>query len=90
MDNSQNMGNHRLNIINRQRGSLNGIKKVISFAPEEVKLSTERGRLTICGESLHVISLSVEKGELEFEGRIDSMVYADEKTAGKFIGRLFR
>lgn len=94
MESSYNSKNHRLQITNRNRGSLDGIKDVIAFAPEEVKLSTEQGRLTICGEGLHVISLNVEKGELDFEGRIDSMVYSEENTPGKvaskFLGRLFK
>lgn len=86
--------NHRLHITNRNRGSLDGIKDVIAFAPEEVILSTEQGRLTIGGEELHVISLDVEKGQLEFDGRIDSMIYTEEKTARKtafkIIGRMFK
>ncbi len=94
MDNSNYVKSHKLNIVNRTRGSLDGIKDVIAFAPEEVKLSTEQGRLTIGGEELHVISLDVERGELEFEGRVDSMVYTEEKTAGKtaskIFGRMFR
>ncbi len=94
MDNSQNSKLHSLNIVNRHKGNLNGIKDVIAFAPEEVKLSTEQGRLTIRGCELHVISLDVDKGELEFEGRIDSMVYTEErspgKTASKVLGRMFK
>lgn len=94
MDNSGYAKNHRLHITNRNRGSLDGIKDVIAFAPEEVKLSTEHGRLTIEGAELHVISLDVEKGQLEFEGRIDSMVYSEEKTPGKtaskILGRMFK
>ena len=89
MDNPSTAKSHRLHIVNRNKGSLDGIRDVIAFAPEEVKLSTEQGRLTICGSELHVISLNVEKGELEFEGRIDSMVYMEEKTLGKSASRLF-
>ncbi len=90
MDNSSFTGNHQLHIYNRNRGTLDGIKDVIAFAPEEVKLSTEQGRLTICGEGLHVISLNVEKGELLFEGRIDSFVYTEEKTIKKSASGIFR
>ncbi len=94
MENVNHTQNHRLHITDRNRGSLDGIKSVISFAPEEVKLSTQLGRLTICGENLHVISLDVEKGELEFDGLINSMVYTEEKTAGqvasKIFGRMFK
>ena len=38
--------------------------------------------------------LSLEKGEVDIEGRIDSLTYSDVKTAGKqaesLLGRLFR
>ena len=38
--------------------------------------------------------LSLDKGEVDIEGRIDSLTYSDVKTAGKqaesLLGRLFR
>ena len=40
------------------------------------------------------ILLEMEKGEVDIEGRIDSLTYSDVKTAGKqaesLLGRLFR
>lgn len=94
MESDNYIRNHSVHIANRSRGSLDGIKDVIAFVPEEVKLSTEQGRLTIGGEELHVISLNVEKGQLEFEGRINSMIYTEEKTPGKtakkVLGRMFK
>ncbi|MBE5943655.1 MAG: sporulation protein YabP [Lachnospiraceae bacterium] len=94
MENIPNTKVHNLNIINRHKGSFNGIKSVIAFAPEEVKLSTEMGCLTVKGEELHVISLDVDRGELEFQGRIDSLIYSEDNSPGKrasrFVGRLFK
>ena len=38
--------------------------------------------------------LSLEKGEIDVEGRIDALTYSDVKTAGKqtgtLLGRLFK
>lgn len=50
--------------------------------------------LLIKGHDLHVNRLSLEKGEVDIEGRIDSLTYSDVKSAGKqaesLLGRLFK
>ena len=50
--------------------------------------------LTIKGEDLHVNRLTLEKGEIDLSGTIDSMVYSDTVHGGKtresILGRLFR
>ena len=45
------------------------------------------------GENLHVKRLTLERGEIILEGRIHSLAYHEsqkDKTAGSFLGRLFR
>ena len=57
----------------------------ISSAATEILLETEQGMLTIKGADLHVNRLTLEKGEVDIEGRIDSMAYsevADFQKAG--------
>ena len=48
----------------------------------------------IKGSDLHVSRLTLEKGEVDIEGRIDSLVYSDVKKASKqaesLLGRLFK
>ena len=48
----------------------------------------------IKGVDLHVKRLTLEKGEIDIEGRIDSLTYSDVKTASKqgesLLGRLFK
>ena len=43
---------------------------------------------------LHVNRLTLEKGEIDIEGRIDSLTYSDIKNTGKqaesILGRLFK
>ena len=67
---------------------------VLSFDVVEILLETELGMLLIKGQDLHVNRLSLEKGEVDIEGRIDSLTYSDVKTSGKqaesLLGRLFR
>ena len=73
---------------------LTGITEVLSFDAELVILATKQGKLTIKGQELQVIRLDVEKGELEFSGRVDSMIYSEIKTAGQMttgvLKRLFK
>lgn len=42
---------------------------------KEVYLETEQGVLLIQGDELHVNRLSLEKGEIDIDGRIDSFAY---------------
>ncbi|MBQ9885846.1 MAG: sporulation protein YabP [Lachnospiraceae bacterium] len=84
---------HRLNILQRREGSINGVKDVKSFDEKEIVLLTEQGLLTIKGDGLHVDRLTIEKGEIEISGRIDSLVYSEEgslaKSGGSVLARLF-
>ena len=48
----------------------------------------------IRGDELHVNRLSLEKGEVDVDGRIDSFAYSDkeepQKKAVSFLGRMFQ
>ena len=62
--------------------NLTGILDVISFDENTIVLDTDMGLLTIKGKDLHVNRLSLEKGEIDIEGRTDSLVYsANEITS---------
>lgn len=84
---------HKINLNQRREGSINGVKDVKSFDEKAIVLETELGLLTIRGEELHVGRLTIEKGEIEITGRIDSLVYSETgnlgKGGGSFISRLF-
>lgn len=84
-------GSHRIILGRRKQGSITGVRDVIAFDAKEVVLDTEEGMLTIRGSELHVNRLSVEKGELELEGQIDSLIYSAGKsqTRESLIARLF-
>lgn len=85
---------HKVLLINRKSGAFSGVVDVLSFDVAEVLLETELGMLLIKGHDLHVNRLSLEKGEVDIDGRIDSLTYSEMKTAGKqaesLLGRLFR
>ena len=85
---------HKVLLSNRKTGSVSGVVDVLSFDVSEILLETEQGMLLIKGNDLHVNRLSLEQGEIDLEGRIDSMAYSDVKDYGKqaesFFGRLFK
>ena len=86
--------NHRLVINNRKTGTVTGVLDVLSFDLNEIVLQTTQGMLMIRGQELHMNRLTLEKGEVDLEGKIDSLVYSDHAgESGKgesFFGRLFR
>ena len=95
MDEKSNVGkSHKVLLVNRKTGAFSGVLDVLSFDVSEILLETELGMLLIKGHDLHVNRLSLEKGEIDVEGRIDALTYSDVKTAGKqtgtLLGRLFK
>ena len=85
---------HKLILSNRRTGTITGVADVISFDITEVLLETEQGMLMIKGSDLHVNRLTLEKGEIDIEGRIDSLSYSEvtsfQKQSESLIGRLFK
>lgn len=88
------IGPHKFLVLGRKAAELTGVKEVVSFDAKEVVLNTTMGALVIRGNDLFVKRLTVEKGEVELEGQVDSFVYADKpKKAGEgdsLLKRLFR
>ena len=84
---------HKLVMQNREKVDLTGITEVVSFDNKEIELETVEGAVRFAGEGLHVKRLTLEKGEVELEGRIHEIVYHEsrkEKTTGGMLSRLFR
>lgn len=85
---------HRITLINRKACTVSGVKDVLSFDLREVLLETDAGMLMLRGEDLHVSRLTLEKGEVDIDGKIDSLTYSDGGVAssGKesFFSRIFQ
>lgn len=84
---------HKLVLDNRARGMITGVLDVDDFDGEKIQVQTEAGNMLIKGENLHIISLNVEKGELELEGKVDSFAYTTKGGAKKeesLLKRMFR
>jgi len=73
---------HKIAMTNRRLCMINGVNDVLSFDVREVLLETEQGMLQIKGEELHVSRLSLERGEIDIDGKIDSMIYSDAAGMG--------
>ena len=84
---------HACRLENRNAASLTGVREVVSFDENQVVMDTDMGLLTIKGKDLHVSRLTVEKGELEVEGQVDSLAYSSNeayrKTGQPILARLF-
>lgn len=85
---------HKLILTARKELVLSGVNDVKSFDEREISLETTQGTLLIRGNELHVRKLTLERGEMEIEGRVDSYTYTDvvkhrEKGESLFL-RLFR
>lgn len=93
MEQKQEIGGHKLSLLGRKTLSLTGVKEVISFDAKEVILDTVQGMLLLRGDEMNVTRLLVEKGEVDLEGRIDSLVYTERgkgsKRSESFAKRLF-
>lgn len=85
---------HKLIVHNRKNATISGVNDVLSFDITEILLETEQGMLLIKGKDLHVKKLTLEKGEVDIEGKIDSFTYSEliseNKGGESWLGRLFR
>lgn len=80
---------HKIMLTNRRTCTISGVVDVLSFDMNEVLLETDQGMLMIKGKDLHVSRLSLDKGEVDVDGSIDSLTYSDmvsgkEKTTTLF------
>ncbi len=84
---------HKVNLLNRSVGAISGVRDVKAFNEAEIVLETDMGLLSIKGSELHVTKLTLEKGEVEIDGTVDSFIYTNTKEAASekgLFGRLFR
>lgn len=85
---------HKISLINRRSCTLTGVSDVLSFDIHEILLETDQGMLMIKGDDLHVNRLTLEKGEIDIDGRIDSLTYSEaavSKGQGEsFFAKLFK
>lgn len=85
---------HKITTDNRRKAEITGVNDVISFDLNMILLETDYGMITIKGSNLHVNRLSVEKGEVDIDGKLDGINYSEISSYAKkgesFISRMFK
>lgn len=84
--------NHKISYLNRQEGSISGVKEVISLTVDEVVIDTEMGTIIIKGKDMHLKKLNLDKGEIDLTGNLDSLTYSHapkKKSNESVFARLF-
>ncbi len=83
---------HNIILESRSKLSVSGVTDVDRFDENVVLLYTSMGELTVRGADLHVNDLSVESGEMNIEGEIQSITYGDpdRRSPLSFVGKIFR
>ena len=94
-DNQMREYNHALNMVDRKKISINGIKKIDSFDKEEFLIDSVMGYIIIKGSELELIKLDTKDGIVSIKGLINSINYVDENITKKnkensVISRLFK
>lgn len=79
--NSANKRVHKIMLTNRRTCTINGVNDVLSFDVHEILLETDQGMLMIKGDDLHVNRLTLDKGEVDIDGKIDSLTYSESSGA---------
>lgn len=81
-----------IKIVDRKKITLTGVKKLVSFNPEEFLMETSLGILLLKGSGLELLKLDTGEGVLSIKGKMDSLDYMDgtKKKENSLIARLFK
>ena len=76
-----------LTLQNRNKLTLTGVTKVISVKDDLAQLETNMGVLQAYGKDIQLVSLELDKGEIELKGDFVNFKYGDKNSS--FLKRLF-
>ena len=79
-----------LTVNNREELHLDGVLNVEGFDEGYVSLSTVGGRVVIEGTNLKIEALTKENGVILISGKIDGVLYSDEKGRSGIFSRFFK
>lgn len=88
-----NYGSQEVKLVDRSSISLTGVNKIVSFDDEEFLMETTLGNLRLLGESLELLKLDTNDGNVKIKGKINSLTYLDGKTKIKeegIVSKLFK
>ncbi|MCI8589804.1 MAG: sporulation protein YabP [Clostridiales bacterium] len=76
---------HAIAVKNREIATVTGVSEVLNFDEEGIMLKTSMGTLGIDGEDLRITRLDLDRQEVDFEGKINGFMYAQQaKRKGLF------
>lgn len=82
---------HNVTLDERKNLSVTGVTDIGGYDEQTIVAMTQQGELTVRGENLHIIKMSVEMGELVVEGTVNSLQYSELKQQSDgFFARLFK
>ena len=92
MKQPQNVAKHEFCVKDRKNVTVSGVKEVLSFDEQTVRMLTVSGELMVDGEDLRVKTLDVDRGIVAVDGQISSLSYADDRVTERksFWSRLVR
>lgn len=82
---------HSVTLEGRERLCVTGVEEVESFDENTIVMVTTGGALVVRGSDLHIEQLSLDGGQLQVEGQVESLTYEDERGGGRggLLARLF-
>lgn len=84
------MSENQIILKDRKYMSVTGVKDVNAFTEENIVLTLETSSLIIKGENLHISKLDLESGNVNLDGKVNSLQYIKEVSDKSFIKRLLR
>lgn len=54
---------------------MTGVEEVVSFTPQQIRLTLSDGKVSITGEELKIISFSKSSGDFSAMGKIEGLRY---------------
>ena len=81
---------HNINIENRKKAVISGVKEVVEFSSDAIDTVTAMGNLSIRGNDLKICGFNATVGELEISGLIVALVYTTDTKKSSLISRIFK
>lgn len=88
-----NFGTQEVKMVDRSNISITGVNKIVSFDDEEFLMETTMGNLRILGESLELLKLDTNDGNVKIKGKINSFTFIDGRVKNKedsLMAKLFK
>ena len=78
---------HNLILEDRSRMTVTGVLRMLSCDETGAAMETGRGTLSISGQGLSVSQLSLETGEVRFDGQVNEIVYTENRASSGGLWR---